>query len=459
MVEGPWSSGPASALNPSLRWLQLAALFVCLVGATSSCGSLRRFLSKDESQQRALHLQDVQLKVMRFADEYSGRINEPVQQFNSLSVSPEDRLRAQNWRLSQATSAYTIASGPNPTVNAVDMVVLATLSRAVVEDYWVGELYRERATRLLDVHRSLEQQVWTIVEGVLTEEQRAQLREVIEQWRAEHPHTRAVAHVHFASFARSLDKPTGGRAHQGGGLFSFLGLDPLGNLDPAVREIEQTRQLAERTIYYLQRAPSLLDMQIERLVYQLAVMPETKATLLDVERISLAAAAAGDLANNLPALVARERHATIAELTAALHAEQAELGALLKEVRETLNAGSATSDSVGETLRTLDVLTARFGTKDAAPAHASAPARPFDITEYADTARELTVTAQALQSLIAQVDSSSAGVEQLSAAASRDLRAVVDHAFWRGVYLILVLAVVILLATLSYRYAAKHIAS
>ena len=50
----------------------------------------------------------------------------------------------------------------------------------------------------------------------------------------------------------------------------MLGLDPLTQLDPAVREITQTRELAERTIYYMQRAPSLLDMQLERITYQLA---------------------------------------------------------------------------------------------------------------------------------------------------------------------------------------------
>ena len=72
-------------------------------------------------------------------------------------------------------------------------------------------------------------------------------------------------------------------------MFALIGLDPLSNLDPAVRELEQTRLLAERTIYYLQRAPSLLDMQIERLTYQLAVMPEAKQTLAGVERVSVAA--------------------------------------------------------------------------------------------------------------------------------------------------------------------------
>ena len=46
---------------------------------------------------------------------------------------------------SQATGAFTIATGPNPELNAIDMLVFATLSRMVIEDRWVGELYGPRA--------------------------------------------------------------------------------------------------------------------------------------------------------------------------------------------------------------------------------------------------------------------------------------------------------------------------
>ena len=65
------------------------------------------------------------------------------------------------------TAAYTIASGPNPLVNALDMIVLATLSRSVMEDYWRKELYGERAAHLLEVHRGLEQESWSLVQNVL----------------------------------------------------------------------------------------------------------------------------------------------------------------------------------------------------------------------------------------------------------------------------------------------------
>ena len=60
--------------------------------------------------------------------------------------TPEVRLAALQWKLGQATSAYTDATGQNPAVNALDMLVLVTVSRMVMEDYGV-ENYGEASCR------------------------------------------------------------------------------------------------------------------------------------------------------------------------------------------------------------------------------------------------------------------------------------------------------------------------
>ena len=158
------------------------------------------------------------------------------------------------------------------------MVVLATLSRMVIEDSWVREQYGERAEALRDTHRQLEPRAWGLLEEVLTEEQRAQLRKVIDEWRARNPKVRTVAYIHFHDFAKAIGHPTPAEAKKRGNLFAVIGLDPLSTLDPAVREIAQTRHLAERAIFYLQRAPRLIDMQVERMTYGIAAMPETDSS-------------------------------------------------------------------------------------------------------------------------------------------------------------------------------------
>ena len=440
-----------------LRLCFVLALGHCLLAAVVGCSTVQRLTPGEESKVRAAQLQELQLKVMRFADDYTGRISDPIAKLDLQSTPPEVRLRAHNWRVSQATAAYTIASGANPTINALDMVVLATLSRIVVEDRLIED-YGERARALLDAHRHLEQQSWSLVDGVLNADQAKEVRAAIDRWRAENPTTRSVAQVRFADFA-ALELRRGKEQQESNGLFGFIGLDPLSNLDPAVRELEQTRQLAERTIYYLQRAPSLLDMEIERLVYQLAAMPEAERTLANIDRLSLAAEAMGQLSARAPEIIASERHAIITELASALHAEQDRLQPLLVSVRDVLNAGTQTSQSVTGTVTALDAFVARFQPAEPAPANAATPKRPFDITEYAATARDLAAAAERVQALLAQLNTSSKDVERVTRAATQEVNGIIDHVFKLALVLILVLGFVTVLCALLYRYWSPRLPS
>jgi hypothetical protein len=441
----------------ALRLCFVLALGQCLLAAVVGCSTVQRFTPREESKVRAAQLQELQLKVMRFADDYSGRISDPIVHLNIQTTPAEVRLRAHNWRVSQATAAYTIASGANPTINALDMIVLATLSRMVVEDRLLAD-YGERGRSLLDAHRSLEQQSWSLVDGVLNADQSKEVLAAIDRWRAENPTTRSVAQVRFADFA-ALELRRGTQQQQQGNnsLFGFIGLDPLSNLDPAVREIEQTRQLAERTIYYLQRAPGLLDMEVERLVYQLAAMPESEHTLTNIDRLSLAAEAIGTLSNRAPDIIASERQAIISQLTAALHTEQDRLQPLLVSLRDVLNAGTQTSQSLTGTVTALDAFVARFQPDRPQPADPATPKRPFDITEYAATARDLAAAAERVQSLLAQLDESSKGVESVTRVARQEVNGIIDHAFRLALLLILALGFTAVSCALLYRYWSRRL--
>ena len=249
--------GFRAANDAPRRARPLRALLACGSAALAICGCStiqQMFLADKASAQRAEQLQIQQFRVMRFADEYVGGIIEPLQRFQASTDNADDRLAAQNWKLSQSTAAYTIASGPSAVANTLDMIVLATLSRMVVEDAWITERFGERATPLRDAHRRLEAQARELATGAITAEQFAQLQSIIDEWRKKNPHINAVSYVHFSDFAKSIGHPTASEHGSAGGLFALLGIDPLSNLDPAVREIAQSRELAERTIYYAQRA-------------------------------------------------------------------------------------------------------------------------------------------------------------------------------------------------------------
>ena len=238
-------------------------------------------------------------------------------------------------------------------------------------------------------------------------------------------------------------------------MLSLLGLDPLSSLDPTMQEIARTRQSVERAMYFLQRAPQLLDMQVERVTYQLAMMPESQGLLEDLERTSHAAESAGKLADRLPEVIAREREAAIRQFMGAIESQQAQMRELLTDMRATLQAGTAASDSVNQTTRSLDAFIAGFRKP---PDPNRPPGKPFDITEYTATARELAAASTQLQGLLAQLNASGPGVARLTDSAATQLNGVVDRAYRRMVELVLLLVGSCLVAVLLYRLAMRRIA-
>lgn len=405
---------------------------------------------KREAEERTEQVRKLQLEVMRFADEYAGRTRESVNQFQSGLQNPNERLLAQNWKVQQASAAYTIASGPNPISNALDMVVLATLSRMVIDDAWVNDSYGASAQSVQRTYRSLEAEAWQLLKGVLTEEQVATLHQTIAQWRAQNPHVRAVAYIHFRDFARAVG-PGGQNTAGTGNLLAIVGIDPLSNLDPAVQEIAQTRQLAERAIYYMQRAPDLLDMQVERLTYQVAAMPETRTLLTSVDRVSLVGSSSDRLVDTLPDLLDHEREALVAQLTQTLNSQSAALGTLAGELRTTLQAGTDTATAVNGALQTFERIRLLFSKPQSASAPPQPPRKPFDISDYTAMLEQAALTARELDALSQHGDQLAPALHAATQDAAVQARGILNYLFLLLVLLVLVIAAAALLAALAYR--------
>ena len=406
---------------------------------------------KRAAEQHSEQIRKLQLEVMRFADEYVGRTRESVTSLQRGLDNPEKRLLLQNWKVQQGSSAYTIASGANPVSNALDMVVLATLSRMVIDDTWVGDEYGGHALSVQATYRSLEAEAWGLVKGVLNEEQIASLRQTITQWRAKNPNVRAVSYIHFRDFALAAS-PSGQTSAGTASLLSFVGIDPLSNLDPAVQEIAQTRQLAERAIYYMQRAPDLLDMQVERLTYQFAVMPETRTLLTSVDRVSMVGSASDRLVNTLPDLLDHQREALVAQLTQTLNSQSATLGTLAGQLRTTLQAGTDTATAVNGALQSFERISALFAKK---PPPASAtpqpPGTPFDISDYTAMLEQAALTARELDALAQHGDQLTPALRAATENAASQARGILNHLFLLLALLVLVIAAAALLVALAYR--------
>jgi hypothetical protein len=321
-----------------------------------------------------------------------------------------------------------------------------------VEDTWVSEHYGARAKPVQQTYRSLEDSAWGMLPGILTEAQMARLHEVIDQWRAQNPHVRAVAYVHFLDFARAVGAPQAGEQQSPGNLFALVGLNPLAGLDPAVQQIELTRQLAERSIYYVQRMPDLLDMQVELVTYQFAVMPETKGVLADVNRVSLIGSASDRLVRTLPDVLDTQREALVKELMRTLDTQSANVGTLAVQLRATLQAGTDTANAVHGALDTAQKITGQFApTPGAPPTPPGQKGPPFDIRQYTAMLAQATLTAREINTLAQSADSMLPVVRSATQDAAARIVAVENHLFMLLVLLVFAAATAALLAALAYR--------
>jgi len=437
-----------------LKTLRRLLTLIFIAATVSSCGLWSKITGEEQrAEKQAQQLSQIQQTCQRFADGFAGKVLEYVSPIMKRSGDLAIVDGLSYWQITQLNSAYTIATGPSPILCHLDFVVLTTLSRMVVEDTLI-ELDDDLLEPLIAVYRDLEREAWSNAATLLTPAQLDELRGLITDWREKNPQVTLVGFVHFAEFAEAAGWSPEAKSAPGG-LFGLLGLDPLAGLDPAVKQIEQTRLLAERVIFYMQRTPYLLDLQTERVVLQATLAPQVKRANASLERASLAMENYAAIGANLPDAIAREREALIQQLSGEMLRQEAELRGLLADMQTTLATGSETAVAVNSAVEALDRLLARFPRRE--PGAERAEGRPFDITEYTAAAAEFTGTARQLTALLEALGREGTPVAAAVAGGAEAGRALVDHLFRRALLLGLLLIATGLAAALVYRVMATRI--
>ena len=186
-------------------------------------------------------------------------------------------------------------------------------------------------------------------------------------------------------------------------ILALIGVDPFSGLRPAVREMERSRILGERAIYYAERTPMLLDLQTRALGAAVADMPETRSVLATANLVGESAALLADTVVTLPETFSKEREATIEQLLTAMEQQQGVMRELVVEVRQSLEAVPKASDSIRGVLDGTDALLRRLKVGEPPPP-GSVPGRPFDITEYTQAAATIGDAAKQLQMLVTMLE-------------------------------------------------------
>lgn len=401
---------------------------------------------------------EVQQQLMRFADEFSMRMLIGVERLRRGTNAP-DPAEILQWKIAFDTETCSIASGPNAVANLLDMTVFVTVTRAAMEEHWQPKVFGESARPMLESCRNAETDIWRLADQVLNPKQQAELRQAIEVWRRQNPLPENVLAARALGFASQVAQANQTATTKPDSVFNLLMIDPLSGLDPATREIAQTRLFAERALYVTQKMPALLRWQTELLSVNTVDLPAVKQLVTNSTQIAASVERFARATEQLPGQVSTERE----EILKALQSQEKQLTPLVNEVRQTLTAGSQMSTSLNTTLTTFDALMKRFGvgeTNTASPPDTNA--EPFRIQNYTQTAVQLEATARQLTELLLTLDQTlaSTNLSRLSAQvgpvvqqAQAGGKEIVDYAFWKGILLV----AIVLVAALIYRFLGTRL--
>ncbi len=388
------------------RWLPKAVLLLILSLGTSSCGLLKNTLELPEKGVRSmLSLNqkngapdpvELQAELLRFADNSIEALNLAA---GKLQLEDDQSARRRSIlmrRITITNDILAIATGANAYADLLDMVIFASLNRMNIEDYWMPKFFGESAEPYLLASQQVEKEIWRIAETTLKQAQISELRAAINNWHNKHPNVRSprdLGALGFASEVAQLNR----RSQPGitSSVFNLLSIDPLAGLDPATRELANTRLFAERGLFLARHMPELIRWETELLVSQTVEIPQVEKLLANTNQLSESADRFSQTAEQLPGLISTERQ----QILQALDAQRPGLISLAAQTEKALNAGKQMSDASTTTLKSFQDVLRQL---QASPSNPNA--EPFRISDYTDAAKQINATAQDLVKLLQALD-------------------------------------------------------
>jgi hypothetical protein len=262
--------------------------------------------AEEKEAARGITQEELRHEIMRFAGRSAERVDDAYFKLEEHFKTPKARRAALENSSAYVTSALDIAIGPNPEVNMLDMVVFVTLTRIVVEEYWVPKVFGDEAKILVEVFRNNEAEIWSIAGKVLTPQLQQELRDLIRQWRDRDPDRVYVEAARFGDFAWFMGESELAKAQEGGG---FLGIKGV------TREVSETRLLAERAMFYAQRVPWIARSFARLLVLDVAMAPEINQVMTDTGTLAKAMHQTATFTEQLPELITEQRDQIMKQVT------------------------------------------------------------------------------------------------------------------------------------------------
>jgi hypothetical protein len=224
---------------------------------------------------------EVQHALMVFVDRFMPALAEACDYIEKNSEDPEARAAAKARKVGGALAAMKNAVNPNPYAGLLDMVVMVTLLSDVADTPASKATFGPYGQRFSAMMKDQRTEIWASAEHFVTSAQLQELQQSIDQWREAHSTLQYVSFIRMSDFPETKQMKKG-RSSRPNSVFGLLFLDPLSNLDPAVREFEMSRQLAERAFFYVQRMPLIVAWQTDQMYTAMLAAPEVQDTMASV---------------------------------------------------------------------------------------------------------------------------------------------------------------------------------
>jgi hypothetical protein len=221
---------------------------------------------------------ELQQSLQRFTGEFIDSVTQAMKALDDPK-RPERQELALRRLLLYGSSSLDIASGPLPEVNMLDMIVFLSLSRHVLESYWVPKQLGPEAQPAVSAFEASEATLWSLSNRILSTSQQGQVHQLIRDWLSRHADQVDVEWVRFQDFALRSGAVAQERADDAQGM--------LGSLKSASQSADQAVRLAERALFLGNRMPFLLRLQARLGADE--VLDDTAGRLQDLKGVAASA--------------------------------------------------------------------------------------------------------------------------------------------------------------------------
>jgi hypothetical protein len=259
---------------------------------------------------------------MALADTSMQRIAAEIN-LSRTGLTPEARRDEMSTRLALSSSIVAIAMQPDPVDALADLLTFTTLTadaQRVAATGKEADSYEARLLRALELNDA---DAWRVAERWVNEPTRVAFRAKILSWQGSRTSAAQVAFVRLADLKR-----TGSTSVESdSGLFD--------SLHAATQQFDQTRMLAERSLFLAQRMPFLARLQAEVYTGNALATKEAQQTQAQLEQMSAIMEQVSTLQAGMAQQVANERKAALDELFGHIEAERK---ASLEQVEQIVNS-------------------------------------------------------------------------------------------------------------------------